>query len=310
MSWFPSFSSCSKSGTPAKAGDVTSSKSEPVPSTSNNADKETMTEPRTVNLEFSFLCGICHEYLTSPRMCSACRYKSCDSCFKKWFQQLKKLKMVTKCPQCNAVLTYETLLHVPNLDELDRKLTSVQSNFGKLETTVANLFQGFSEKIRKIEVATDDKINETRKCFLEKLKTQMTKVTKEIDELNEKQNNSKILSEQKIEFKSDVKAVQPVAADICTPDLAIPGTSTCRPAPKAPLSRSRIPKDTTAKITSIPKVGVKRSAVNSFARNNSAAKKSKSNLPNLNSAAKKSNSTLSNLNSAAKYGSRSAANRK
>jgi len=307
MSWFPSFSSCSKSGTPAKAGDVTSSKSEPVPSTSNNADKETMTEPRTVNLEFSFLCGICHEYLTNPRMCSACRYKSCDSCFKKWFQQLKKLKMVTKCPQCNAVLTYETLLHVPNLDELDRKLTAVQSNFGKLETAVANLFQGFSEKIRKIEVATDDKINETRKCFLEKLKTQMTKVTKEIDELNEKQKNSNKLSEQKVELKSDVKAVQPVTVDT---NLAIPGTSTCPHASKVPLSRSRIPKDTTAKITSIPKVGVKRSAVNSLARNNSAAKKSKSNLPNVNSAAKKSSSTLPNVNFAAKYGSRSAANRK
>jgi len=201
-------SSSSKSRS-KKATGKAPAKSEPGPSTST--DKGTaVTTPnsKSMNLEYDFLCGMCHEYLANPRMCPACRYKSCESCFKEWHQQRTKLNMVPTCPQCDAALNLELLVHIPSLDELDRKFISLQKSVESIESTLTDLLHDFSQKFRDLEANTDAKLFQNKLHSAENLNLKMTEVKNQISALNANQSILRKdfeITKQKVDTKPDIK---------------------------------------------------------------------------------------------------------
>jgi len=218
-------SSSSKSRS-KKATGKTPAKSEPGPSTST--DKGTaVTTPnsKSMNLEYDFLCGMCQEYLTNPRMCPACRYKSCESCFKEWHQQRTKLNMVPTCPQCDAALNLELLVHIPSLDELDRKFTSLQKSVESIESTLTDLLHDFSQKFRDLEANTDAKLFQNKLHSAENLNLKMTEVKNQISGLIVTQN---ILRNDIETTKQKVQQTKPMVS-------ALPGPWQVVRAPVLPL---------------------------------------------------------------------------
>jgi len=140
-------------------------------------------KPELMNPEYNFLCGVCLEYLVDPRMCKFCKYKSCEKCFDTWFKECNKDKQPPTCPQCRIEIKNDSLIHIPNLDELDRKFNLLQEKIKNIENSVHDVLLHFTDTVEAIESGNE--------LHLTRFRNEVTTALDEIRGVHELVNNSK-----------------------------------------------------------------------------------------------------------------------